>query len=436
MKKSFINFSTLTILLLIFSSCSPWESDRESLYKSAQSGNKNAMFPIVMHYDIFEDMVPKDSFLKYEIKLIEAGNDEILSQAYIREINEFEKSHQHGTDANYQDVCQSIRFKWHKIGTENKIAQSYLFFENYYNDLYRETHNQSDSLMANAYYQMALDSWDMGVLSARDRKQGIIPLVKGGVKYGIHQFSINSDESIITRFFDSAMNISAYIMSGLIKLLISEKWWQVLLTIALILAIFAGLVVVLKKSTKHSLILSTSVNCGIVLGLWDCFLLFVAYSNHNPNWISNIFSLWFNESSYGLQPYLCLIPKLVVAYFILKRVISEIINYYEYGKSISSLLLSIIGSFGVFIISYVLSGFFGLFSFFIVVIVLLILLSLGVLKSSSGIIDTSDKHKQYRVYDAETGNYLNDGEFYDGKVHGHGGMTYGPSDAGIHIEEK
>lgn len=70
---------------LLLGSCSPWESDLENVYQAAQKEDKNAMFAVVRHYDDFKDVVPLDSFKRYQQVLIESGNDAIITDAWLQE---------------------------------------------------------------------------------------------------------------------------------------------------------------------------------------------------------------------------------------------------------------------------------------------------------------------------------------------------------------
>ena len=158
------------VLCLLLGSCSPWESDLENVYQAAQKEDKNAMFAVVRHYDDFKDVVPVDSFKRYQQVLIESGNDAIITDAWLQEWADFRKPHPKMSDEEYEDRRNDILFKWAQIGIKYNNPDSYYDMGDYYNSRFLRTHVLEDSLMAEQYYQKAWENWHQGERLLRDRK--------------------------------------------------------------------------------------------------------------------------------------------------------------------------------------------------------------------------------------------------------------------------
>lgn len=159
------------VLCLLLGSCSPWESDLENVYQAAQKEDKNAMFAVVRHYDDFKDVVPLDSFKRYQQVLIESGNDAIITDAWLQEWADFRKPHPKMSDEEYEDRRNDILFKWAQIGIKYNNPDSYYDMGDYYNSRFLRTHVLEDSLMAEQYYQKAWENWHQGERLLRDRKR-------------------------------------------------------------------------------------------------------------------------------------------------------------------------------------------------------------------------------------------------------------------------
>ena len=49
--------------------------------------------------------------------------------------------------------------------------------------------------------------------------------------------------------------------------------------------------IIVAVSSRHVVTIPARFN-GMILGLWNLIQIFVAYCNENPNWVSNVRSLW------------------------------------------------------------------------------------------------------------------------------------------------
>jgi len=103
---------------------------------------------------------------------------------------------------------------------------------------------------------------------------------------------------------------------------------------------------------------------GMTLGFWNLLMIVVAYCNDNPNWVSNVGALWFPEASYGIQPYLCVIPNLLLWLLLFIGMVFEVWDYVEHGKGFVKGLLSAAGIGIIFTVSYLMAGVVGLLSLY------------------------------------------------------------------------
>ena len=385
--KSFMRSGLVLLGMLLcwgLSSCSPWESDLDRVYQVAQKGDKNAMYAVVMNYEEFQALVPVDSFKLYQRKLIESGNHKVITEAWLAEWAAYEKAHPNMDAGERSDKLNSIAAKWHRIGIEYNDVESYHDLGDYYYLLYHKTHNPQDSIRASECFQKAWENWYAGERIRRDMEAGIISLVKGGMAYGWHVYQTTAHESFIPRLFNAGMFFSEYIMSGLLRLLFTSQWWKVLLAILVLTVVMSAPMLIVNRLYARLSAPRHSMRLGMTLGFWNLLLIFVAYCNDNPNWVSNVGALWFPEASYGLQPYLCVIPNLLLLFLLLLGMVFEVWDCVNQGKGFVKGLLSAAGIGVVFVVSYLMAGVVGLFYFFILIVVLLVKSLLGSIPEAVG----------------------------------------------------
>lgn len=362
---------------LLLGSCSPWDSDLENVYHAAQKEDKNAMFAVVKHYSDFKNIVPVDSFERYKQVLIESGNKTIITDSWLQEWADYRKEHPNMSDKEYEDSRNAIIFKWAQIGIKYNSPSSYYDMGVYYNSKYMRTHVVEDSIMAKQYFQKAWENWHEGERLLRDRKEGVLALIKGGIAYSCHVYQITSDKSFIPRLFNAGIFFSEYTMSGLLKLLFTSQWWKILLTIFILIFIISIPMIVTNFMYKSGTTQSNTMGLGIMLGIWNFILIFVAYCNDNPNWVNNVGALWFPDSSYGLQPYLCVIPNLFLLFLFLGNVVVVFWNEIKCGKGVKKIILSTIGVILIFYVNYLTAAIAGLFYMFVLIFVLALKFVLG-----------------------------------------------------------
>lgn len=368
----FHSVSLCILLCFGLSSCSPWDRNLDDVYQAARKGNKNAMYAVVMHYEDFRDIVPLDSFKCYRNILVESGNHEVITNAWLTECAEYRKSHP-GLDAEKVNrETDAIALKWNRIGAEYNDAGSYYALGSHYEVQYTKNRHPEDSLKAMEYYQKAWENWHAGERIRRDREAGIIPLVRGGIAYGCHVYQTTEHESFIPRLFNAGIFFSEYVMSGLLKLLFTAQWWKVLLTVLLLTVVMSVPMMAVRWLYDSSSVRRNSMGLGMMLGFWNLILIFVAYCNENPNWVSNVGALWFPEASYGLQPYLCVIPNLFLLFLLLGNMVWSVWECIKQGKGIGKAILSAAGLAVIFTVNYLMAGIAGLFYLFIVILVILV----------------------------------------------------------------
>lgn len=355
---------------LLLGSCSPWDSDLENVYHAAQKEDKNAMFAVVKHYSDFKNIVPVDSFERYKQVLIESGNNTIITDSWLQEWADYRKAHPNMSDKEYEDSRNAIIFKWAQIGIKYNSPSSYYDMGVYYNSKYMRTHVIEDSIMAKQYFQKAWENWHESERLLRDRKEGVLALIKGGIAYSCHVYQTTSDKSFIPRLFNAGIFFSEYTMSGFLKLLFTAQWWKILLTILILIFIISIPMIVTNFMYKSDSTQSNTMGLGIMLGIWNFILMFVAYCNDNPNWVNNVGALWFPDSSYGLQPYLCVIPNLFLSLLFFGNVIGVFWNGIKCGKGIKKAILSAIEIILIFYVNYLTAAIAGLFYIFVLIFVL------------------------------------------------------------------
>lgn len=360
------------VACLLLGSCSPWKSDLENVYQAAQKEDKNAMFAVVQHYSDFKYVVPVDSFERYRQVLIESGNDAIITDAWLQEWDDFCKAHPKMSEEEYEDRRNDILFKWAQIGIKYNNPNSYYDMGDYYNSKFLRTHVQEDSLMAEQYYQKAWVNWHQGERLLRDRKAGVLALIKGGVAYSTHVYQTTAGESFIPRLFKAGIFFSEYVMSGFLKLLFTAQWWKVLLAIFILIIIISMPMIITSFIYKSTSVQNNTMGLGVMLGIWNFILIFVAYCNDNPNWVNNVGSLWFPDSSYGIQPYLCVIPNLFLLFLFLGNVVWSFWNNIKCGKGVKKSVLSAVGLVLIFSVSYLTAAIAGLFYIFVVILVIVV----------------------------------------------------------------
>lgn len=374
-RKCFRHLTLLVIggfLCVGFSSCTPWKKDLDKVYQAAQKGNKHAMFAVVMYFDDFNGVVPLDSFKRYQRVLIEDGNHEVISQASSDEFNEYAKSHPKMDSKKLMDKLADIGVKWDKIGIRYGDVESYADLGSYYHVEYLKGHQPKDSIESLECYQKAWENWHMSERIHRDMNAGIVPLIKGGVAYGWHVYQETEDKSFIPRLFNAGLLFSVYVMSGLLNLLFTSQWWLVLFTILVLTLILSFPMIAVSKLYTYSSVERNTMSLGIMLGLWNFLLMFVAYCNDNPNWVSNVGALWFPEASYGLQPYLCVIPNLLLLLLFVGNMIGAAWDTVKQGGGLAKGVWSAMGVGVIFAISYLMAGMAGLFYIFVVIVVILV----------------------------------------------------------------
>lgn len=368
---SLLNILCMTLCLLV-SSCSPWESDLENVYKAAQKGNKDAMFAIVRHYQNFKDVIPLDSFKHYQNILIANGDHKVLTDACLNELDEYLEAHPQKNGNESDSQKDAIILKWYHIGIQNGDIDSYYDLGNYYDVRYANYRHPQDSLKAIDLYQKAWENWHEGERIFRDRQAGIIPLVKGGIAYGWHVYKKTEDKSFIPRLFNAGLFFSEYTMGGLLKLLFTSQWWKVLIAIFLLVFTMSIPLIILKRLYSASSIQRNSMSLGQMLGFWNLMLIFIAYCNDNPNWVNNVGALWFPEASYGLQPYLCITPNLFLLFLLLGNMTGTAWEYIKTGKGVGTALTAVCSIGLVFTINYLIAGIAGLFYLFISILIILV----------------------------------------------------------------
>lgn len=369
MKKELGRLILLFITLcLILTSCSPWEQDLDRVYKAAQNNDKNAMFAVVIHYDHFNSIVPLDSFKRYQQILIESGNNKIITNSMLDEFRGYEKAHPNVSYEKLHGKLDEIALKWYYTGIKYNDVKSYNSLGYFYHVRYLNNHSKEDSIKAREYYDLAWKNWDGNERVNRDTKKGIFHLVIGGIKYSTHVYKMADNESFIPRMFNAGLIFSVYVMSGLWKLFFTSQWWIVLITILIITLILTiPMIVVLRLYTKYS-IQRRAMKSGMTLGLWNMLLIFIAYCNANPNWTSNVGALWFSQASYGLQPYLCIIPNWLILLFVIWEIVAMMRNNIKQGQSVGKAIWVGIGIACIFLVNYLIAAVTGLFYIFLLIL--------------------------------------------------------------------
>lgn len=366
-------FRLICILLCTgLAACDPWEKDLEKISQAAKKGDKNAMFVIVMNYKDFEKQVPDPLFEQYRMTLIQAGNHEVIYAAGKAEFKEYEKAHPQMDYEQSRKAEDAIMEKWYLKGIENNDVQSYRKLGNLYLSRYQQSHHTADSIKAADYWQKAWENWEPNERIHRDIKGGILRVVTGGIEYGIHTYRTTDDMHFIPRLFNAGMLLSTHIMSGLLKLLFTAEWWKVLLTIlgvALIMSVPFILINLLYSATSTQ---RNTRDLGIIIGFWNLVLIFIAYCNDNPVWVNNVGALWFSESSYGIQPYLCVLPNLFFLVLLLGNVAGVIYELIKKGKGVSYAFFTGLSLIPIFFINYIIAGMAGLFYLFIILLFILV----------------------------------------------------------------
>lgn len=364
----------ISIFLLLcgtLSSCSPWYRDIDRVYKAAREGDKNAMFAVVIHYDDFEQVVPKESFRKFQQVLIEDGNHEIIQKAMFAEWDEYDAAHPKMSEAQRERKREEIFKKWYQIGIDHNCAESYSDMAWHYAGRYVNHHNPQDSIRTLEYRQLAWENWHNDERIRRDREAGIIALLKGGIAYGNHVYQETDDFSFIPRLFNAGMFFSQYVFGGLSKILFSSRWWVGLIVFIVFILIFSIPSILLQYRYHEKPADQATIKWGTMLGLWNLSLIFVAYCNDNPNWVDNVGALWFPEASYGLQPYLCVIPNLYIIYLLLRGIISSLLQGIKHGEDLGRILLHELEILAAFAINYLMVSITGIFYLFIFLTVFL-----------------------------------------------------------------
>ena len=135
----------------------------------------------------------------------------------------------------------------------------------------------------------------------------------------------------------------------------------------------------------------------MILGLWNLILIFVAYCNENPNWVSNVGALWFPEASYGLQPYLCVIPNLFLLFLLLGNMVWSVWECIKQGKGIGKTVLSATELGVIFTINYLMASIVGLFYLFIVMLVILVKSAVGSVPEAIGTAVSASSQRQRSI---------------------------------------
>ena len=339
----FRTLALLSMICLSLSSCSPWDSELEDIYQSAQNGDRLSQFAIIEEYESFKGIVPTDTLEAYLWRFIKEGNYRAIQLAKYKEVNEFIANNRNISNEEQEKGRESINLKWFKIGIENNNFNSYFHLSEYYDRQYEKSRNPQDSIKAKELRLKSIELGNENLLIRRDRKAGFNAMFTGGIKWGKYCYNnVFNERSIIPRFILSCSYTYNYVISGVINLLFTAAWWKVLLTfIVMLIMLIVPIVLVFvpfwaakyfrsKSSIENEDLLEDArtimdvITSGIFFGFWNYMCFAVAVTNENLVWQNNINCLLFADSSYGIQKYfpilmnwialLCLLAKIVVAY--------------------------------------------------------------------------------------------------------------------------
>ena len=339
----FRTLALLSMICLSLSSCSPWDSELEDIYQSAQNGDRLSQFAIIEEYESFKGIVPTDTLEAYLWRFIKEGNYRAIQLAKYKEVNEFIANNRNISNEEQEKGRESINLKWFKIGIENNNFNSYFHLSEYYDRQYEKSRNPQDSIKAKELRLKSIELGNENLLIRRDRKAGFDAMFAGGIKWGKYCYNnVFNERSIIPRVILSCSYIYNYVISGVIDLLFTADWWKVLLTfIVMLIMLIVPIVLVFvpfwaakyfrsKSSIENEDLLEDArtimdvITSGIFFGFWNYMCFAVAVTNENLVWQNNINCLLFADSSYGIQKYfpilmnwialLCLLAKIVVAY--------------------------------------------------------------------------------------------------------------------------
>ena len=391
----------LSMICLSLSSCSPWDSELEDIYQSAQNGDRLSQFAIIEEYESFKGIVPTDTLEAYLWRFIKEGNYRAIKLAKYKEVNEFIANNRNISNEEQEKGRESINLKWFKIGIENNNFNSYFHLSEYYDRQYEKSRNPQDSIKAKELRLKSIELGNENLLIRRDRKAGFDAMFAGGIKWGKYCYNnVFNERSIIPRVILSCSYIYNYVISGVIDLLFTADWWKVLLTfIVMLIMLIVPIVLTFVPSLtikycrsknpikKDALLeygkdLMNVVTFGIFFGFWNYMCFAVAVSNENLVWQNNINCLLFADSSYGIQKYFPILMNWIALLYILK----EIVIAYTSCYNIKTQIIRVIKTFVTFLVSYLMAQVGGV----LIVIVLLFVyagnVAIKIIKASPSIV--------------------------------------------------
>ena len=402
-QRLFRTLALLSMICLSLSSCSPWDSELEEIYQSAQEGDRLSQFAIIKEYNSFKDIVPADTLDAYLWRFIKEGNHIAINMATDRDWKKFCKENPEKIENNSKEEYNKHLLKWYDEGIKYNAHRSYSNIANYYWNQYIDTRDPQDSIKSVEFYDKSIEAGNVNEMIRRDIKAGLGGgrVVSNAIKWG--KFSYNNifnEKAFPLRLALSFSYAYTYIISVIFKLLFTAAWWKVLLTFAIMFMILPVIIFLAKLLISLTMCLfikrehrgiemrggNGTVCCGLIFGFWNHLCFVTAMSKNNLVWLNNINSMFLHESAYGIQPYFPLIMNwigLICLGFIVYSIFVDAKKTkggikYAIGCSIKKFLL--------FFVGYLIAQVGGTLVIAILILVFMALTAVGTVKAAPKVI--------------------------------------------------
>ena len=390
-QRLFRTLALLSMICLSLSSCSPWDSELEEIYQSAQKGDRLSQFAIVKEYKKFKDIVPQDTMDAYMWRFIKEGNNEALLRAITNEEAQFRNANPNKTEKDIYKEYDKIYIKWYNIGIKYNNSESCYDLAKHYKNQYKKNGNPLDSIKAAELYEKGIEMGNVSLCLRRDIKAGFGNILTGAIEQGVHSYkNIFKEQTFIIRLTRSLSYSYAYVVSAAVDQIFTAAWWKALLILLFMLLLSILPIALLLLLTHYSVDhLTKDFNKGkkmftksrflqdsAVLGFANYICYAVAETNENLVWLDNINSLRFSIPSYGIQPYFPLAINWLTLIFICYTIYTTFKNETKDSNGIKYAAVCSVGKLIIFLTCYLTAQVGG--TLFIVILALLFMLDFGV----------------------------------------------------------
>lgn len=238
-----MNYQPILLLLLAIVSWSCTDlrpQDIRRLTTSAEKGDLDAMHIVYLHQGHqSEKLVDDETFKRYEQTLLEHGFHKVIERQRLKE-----KQASDDDDCGFQDQGISyVDYKWMVYGAEHGSVPDMVKLGEYYHNGQTEEAEEVAAEKAFQWTRMAADSGSalakMRLLRWQDEA---IYMPTRSFRAGAEGWTVAREGNLIARLTSWTIYfVSTYVADIFVFLFSSSTWWQSLLGLLVLIAVFSGI---------------------------------------------------------------------------------------------------------------------------------------------------------------------------------------------------